>query len=102
MYYSIFTLSSQRPESLEAWKKLLAGNARFAKGLSGEANVSPERREELVPAQAPMATVLTCADSRVAPELLFDAGLGELFVVRNPGVIPTPSMLAGVEFSICM
>jgi carbonic anhydrase len=66
---------------------LLEGNARFVAGkdTAAAAQRSPERREKLVEGQNPFAVIVTCADSRVAPELLFDQGLGDLFIIRVAG-----------------
>jgi carbonic anhydrase len=77
-------LSSEaaRPSADEALDRLIDGNQRF---LRGEARSVAFRREtlvELAKAQRPYATILGCSDSRVPPEWIFDAGLGELFVVR--------------------
>jgi len=90
----------------EAWAKLVAGNARFTKGDLSEYllhlahEVSPERRQELGLGQHPFAVVLTCSDSRVAPELIFDQGLGDLFVVRTAGNVPDPVALGSIEYGL--
>lgn len=60
--------------------------------------LTPKRREELLSGQSPLATVLTCADSRVSPEVMFGAGLGTIFVVRNAGNIVSTEALASLEF----
>ncbi len=69
----------------EALKDLLDGNARFAKGDAKSPRRSPADFRAVSEAQSPIAIVIACADSRVSPELLFDSGVGELFVIRVAG-----------------
>ena len=84
----------------EALKRLKDGNKKFQKDcLDGKLQDS-ERRAELVGGQAPFAAILSCADSRVPPELVFDAGLGELFVVRVAGNIANTSSIGSLEYAI--
>jgi carbonic anhydrase len=82
-----------------ALQKLMEGNARFAAGTMTSPNQSLARRAALVSGQAPFATILGCADSRVPPELVFDTGLGDLFVVRVAGNAPSPELLASIDYS---
>lgn len=85
----------------ETLDRLRDGNERFA---SGEANrfaaEEAELRRQLADGQAPDAVILTCADSRVPPTLVFDSGLGDLFVVRVAGNIVTPEQLGSIEFAV--
>ncbi|MCC6990897.1 MAG: hypothetical protein IT181_17960 [Acidobacteria bacterium] len=82
-----------------ALRMLQAGHRRFlGNGLPG-GDLTAARREGLAHGQQPLAIVLTCADSRVAPEHVFDAGLGELFVVRIAGNLVTDDVLASVEYA---
>lgn len=81
-----------------ALERLRAGNRRFVRNVS-EAAPTPSRRASLADGQAPSAIVLACADSRVPPELVFDAGLGELFVVRVAGNVCSPATLASIEYA---
>jgi len=84
----------------EALERLREGNRRFASGKSVHgARPSRERRNELVAGQAPFAIVLGCSDSRVPAEIVFDQGLGDLFVVRVAGNIVAPSQIGSVEFA---
>ena len=84
----------------EALDRLRAGNARFSSGLrSLEALLGPARRAELVDGQEPFAIVLGCSDSRVPAEMVFDQGLGDLFVIRVAGNIVAPSQVGSVEFA---
>src|SRR5210317_1814162 len=84
----------------EAFERLREGNKRFA---SGNANTrlsnSQARRAELIDAQAPFAVIVACSDSRVPVELLFNQGLGDLFVIRVAGNIVAPSQIGSVEFA---
>jgi carbonic anhydrase len=77
---------------------LKAGNDRFARNASSPVSLSVNRRRELAEAQYPMAIILSCADSRVPPEYVFNTGLGDLFVVRTAGEVIDRSILATVEY----
>lgn len=89
-----------RVAAVEALERLRAGNRRFAAGLrNGEGPSSPERRAELASGQEPFAIVLGCSDSRVPAEIVFDQGLGDLFVIRVAGNIVAPSQVGSVEFA---
>jgi carbonic anhydrase len=82
----------------EALGLLKAGNDRFARNLSSPVSLSVNRRRELAEAQHPVAMVLSCADSRVPPEYVFNVGLGDLFVVRTAGEVIDRSILATLEY----
>lgn len=83
-----------------ALDRLKEGNARFvADKLKGEQQ-DGARRASLTGGQEPYAIILSCADSRVVPELAFDAGLGELFVVRVAGNIANSSSIASIEYAV--
>ncbi|HWB74072.1 MAG TPA: carbonic anhydrase [Nannocystaceae bacterium] len=85
----------------EALARLRAGNDRFVSNVrSIDAIASQGQRAALVAGQAPFAIVLSCSDSRVPAEIVFDCGLGELFVVRVAGNIVAPSGLGSVEFAV--
>ena len=80
--------------------RLTKGNNRFVEDhLDGKLQDS-SRRESLVSGQQPYAIVLSCADSRVVPELAFDTGLGELFVVRVAGNVANSSSIASIEYAV--
>jgi len=84
----------------EALERLREGNRRFASGVrSLEALMSPTRRHALVSMQEPFAVILGCSDSRVPVEIVFDQGLGDLFVIRVAGNIVAPSQIGSVEFA---
>ena len=82
----------------EALKKLEEGNARFAAGKGAPRSLS-QQRKDTVAGQHPYAIVLTCSDSRVAPEYIFDAGIGEIFVVRTAGNIADAVALGSLEYA---
>jgi carbonic anhydrase len=82
----------------EALARLKAGNERFATGAVAGSRLDPARRAALQQGQAPFAIVLSCADSSVPPELIFDAGFGDLYVVRAAGQVMDQAVLASVEF----
>jgi carbonic anhydrase len=84
----------------EALARLREGNRRFVSGVrGGESLASPARRNELAAGQEPFAIVLGCSDSRVPAELVFDQGLGDLFVIRVAGNIVASSQIGSVEFA---
>src|SRR6185369_6197511 len=84
----------------EALERLREGNRRFVSGVrSSYAHTSQARRAELVAGQEPIAIILGCSDSRVPAEIVFDQGLGDLFVIRVAGNIVAPSQVGSVEFA---
>lgn len=84
----------------EALQKLKEGNLRYARGKPLYANHSADRRTALQQGQTPFATVVSCSDSRVIPEIIFDQGLGEIFVVRIAGNVVGPIELDSIDFSV--
>lgn len=80
------------------YERLCEGNTRFVKGESLPRD-HVARRTELVSRQRPYAGIITCSDSRISPEYLFDVGLGELFVVRNAGNFVDRNVLASMEYA---
>jgi carbonic anhydrase len=84
----------------EALERLREGNRRFVEEVRGSvASASQTRRRELTTGQEPFAIILGCSDSRVPAELVFDQGLGDLFVIRVAGNIVAPSQVGSVEFA---
>ncbi len=84
----------------EALQRLQEGNKRFVSGVrSIDSLVKQMQREDFVNRQAPFAIILGCSDSRVPAELVFDQGLGDLFVIRVAGNIVAPSQVGSVEFA---
>ena len=95
-------MTSGRPASLtadDALARLAAGNERFVRGEARFPTVQKEVLADLAKGQAPYATILGCSDSRVPPELVFDAGFGELFVVRVAGNVLGPSILGTLQYA---
>ena len=79
---------------------LLEGNRRFVEGKMVNPNRSSARRREASAGQHPTAVILTCSDSRVPPEILFDRGIGDLFVVRTAGNVVDDSVLGSIEYAV--
>lgn len=84
----------------DALQRLQAGNRRFVDGISAGNVDLHAQRSALVAGQHPFAVILGCADSRVPAEIVFDQGLGDLFVIRVAGNIVAPSQVGSVEFAI--
>ena len=84
----------------QAMARLMAGNARYVAAKATRPNSDAQRRTLVAGGQKPFATILACADSRVAPELIFDQGLGDLFVVRVAGNVVDDAVLASIEHSV--
>jgi len=88
------------PTPVHVLARLMEGNRRFVSNVRGsEAMLSHFRRAELAISQKPHTVILGCSDSRVPAEIVFDQGLGDLFVIRVAGNIVAPSQLASVEFA---
>ncbi|MBT1064628.1 carbonic anhydrase [Bowmanella sp. Y26] len=86
--------------AIEALERLKEGNKRFVEGDSQlEKLVNENRRDKLISSQAPFAVIIGCSDSRVPVEIVFDQGLGDLFVIRVAGNIVAPSQIGSVEFA---
>jgi carbonic anhydrase len=83
-----------------AWQEMVEGNRRFVAGEPRHPNQDVERRHELAHAQNPMATLFGCSDSRLAAEIIFDKGLGDLFVVRNAGQVIGESIIGSLEYAV--
>jgi carbonic anhydrase len=84
----------------QAWRKLVAGNDRFVAGRQKHPHESLAWRESLVRGQHPFAVILSCADSRVSPELVFDEGLGDLFVIRAAGEVLDTAVVGSIEYAV--
>src|SRR6478609_6345894 len=87
----------------EVLRKLLEGNRRFMKGAAANPRRKPEDFAPLAEGQAPVAVVVGCADSRVSPEILFDQGVGDLFVVRVAGNVISGSgaiVKGSIEYAV--
>ena len=100
---SVSTFASEATSSVApdaAIARLREGNQRFATGALGERTQIVEHRTELAKGQHPFAIIIACADSRLSPEILFDQGLGELFVIRNAGNLLDDHVIGSVEYAV--
>jgi len=84
----------------QAWKALKEGNERFVAGSPEHPSQSIEHRASLAVAQRPTTVVFGCADSRVAAEIIFDQGLGDMFVVRTAGHVIDSAVLGSIEYAV--
>jgi carbonic anhydrase len=83
----------------DAFSKLMDGNKKFVSGSVTQPDLSDARRKELTGGQRPVAIVVTCSDSRVAPEHIFNQGLGDIFVIRVAGNVLDPVALGSIEYA---
>ena len=82
------------------WSRMLQGNRRFAEGKPDHPWQDQETRQTLLDGQNPDAAVLSCSDSRVPPEIIFDQGLGDLFTVRTAGQLIDSAVIASLEYAV--
>lgn len=94
-------MTAARPGA-EAWARLEEGNRHFLENRPEHPRQDADRRTQISLAQTPSAAVLGCSDSRVAAEVLFDQGLGDLFVIRNAGQVASASAIASIEYAIAV
>ena len=83
----------------EGLQKLIEGNQRFMRGEARFPTVCKETLADLAKGQSPFATILGCSDSRVPPELIFDANFGELFIVRVAGNVISPEVMGSLQYA---
>ena len=83
----------------QALARLVAGNGRFVRGQARFPTVQKEILADLAKGQSPYATIIGCSDSRVPPELVFDAGFGELFIVRIAGNVISPEVMGTLQYA---
>ena len=95
-----FKMKTMKTNSQQALDLLKAGNARFVSGALTPKDDYATLREQLTAGQHPFAVVLCCSDSRVAPEIIFDQKLGDLFVIRNAGNIVDEEVLGSIEYAV--
>lgn len=91
--------SQDAPSAAEVWNSLMAGNRRFVAGKP-EARDLVSLRHQLASGQSPKAIILSCSDSRVGPELVFDQSLGDIFVVRTAGNVADKVALGSIEYAV--
>jgi carbonic anhydrase len=103
-YLILLALTAIRPgfgqTHSEALQRLIDGNQRYTQDELLHADHSADRRSALLEGQAPFATIVSCSDSRVIPEILFDQGVGDLFVVRVAGNVVGPIELDSIDYSV--
>lgn len=93
-------MAQTRVTPQEAWDTFIAGNERFISSESSHPNQDVERRTELANTQAPDVALFGCSDSRLAAEIIFDCGLGDLFIARNMGHVVAESIVASMEYAV--
>ncbi|WP_425411271.1 carbonic anhydrase [Microbacterium indicum] len=84
----------------EAWADMVAGNTRFVDGDPAHPHQDVRRRADLASFQTPSAALFGCSDSRLAAEIIFDKGLGDLFVIRNAGQVTGQSIMGSLEYAV--
>ena len=87
-------------KSTAAWSRMLAGNRRFSQDAAEHPWQDQDTRESLIDAQHPDAAVLSCSDSRVPPEIVFDQGMGDMFTIRTAGEVLDDAVVASLEFAV--
>jgi carbonic anhydrase len=93
----MMTINSEIGQALQ---KLIEGNKRFGLSKQSHPNQNKERRQELAKGQKPFAVIVGCSDSRIPPEIIFDQGLGDLFVIRVAGNIVDDVALGSIEYAV--
>jgi len=97
------TLFAQHDISLsadDALKKLMEGNSRFVEFKQNHPHQNQSRLEEIASTQKPFAIIVGCSDSRVPPEIIFDQGMGDLFIIRNAGNVVDDFAMASIEYAV--
>lgn len=84
----------------DAWNLLVTGNKNFIAGTPAHKHQDAQERRDMAKVQTPFAAVFGCSDSRLAAEMIFDVGLGDLFVVRNAGQVIAETILGSLEFAV--
>ena len=93
---------TDQPTPAKAWQEMQRGNARFVAGEPRHPRQDVDTRHELEGGQRPRAALFGCADSRLAAEIIFDKGLGDLFVVRNAGQVVSESVVGSLEYAVAV
>ncbi|MBI3592874.1 MAG: carbonic anhydrase [Nitrospirae bacterium] len=99
LFVSISLAFAGAQKGEEAFTKIMDGNKRFVSGNIAQKDIGDSRRKELLKGQNPSAIVVTCSDSRVSPEIIFDQGLGNIFVIRVAGNVLDPVSLGSIEYA---
>ncbi len=98
--YTVADAAPAAANNADGVQRLREGNARFVSGKMTHPQQSPEARTELAKGQAPFAVIVGCADSRTSPEVLFDQGLGDLFVTRAAGNVIDDHAIGSIEYAV--
>ncbi|HEY2643772.1 MAG TPA: carbonic anhydrase [Galbitalea sp.] len=85
-----------------AWQEMVRGNERFVAGEPLHPRQDVERREQVASGQAPLAALFGCSDSRLSAEIIFDKGIGDLFVIRNAGQVISESVIGSLEYAVAI
>ncbi len=93
---------TDQPLPAKAWQEMQRGNARFVAGEPRHPRQDVDTRHELTEGQRPRAALFGCSDSRLAAEIIFDKGLGDLFVVRNAGQVISDSVVGSLEYAVAV
>lgn len=95
-------MTADRPTPQKVWDEMRRGNARFVSGEPQHPRQDVERRHNVAGTQKPRAALFGCSDSRLAAEIIFDKGLGDLFVVRNAGQVISDSVVGSLEYAVAV
>ena len=95
-------MSRDQTTPAAAWAEMVRGNERFIRGEPAHPRQDVEQRERLAHVQRPRAALFGCSDSRLAAEIIFDKGLGDLFVVRNAGQVISDSVIGSLEYAVAV
>jgi carbonic anhydrase len=97
---SIFAQHENSLSADESLKKLMAGNKRFTEFTQNHPHQNEARLKEVSSSQKPFAIIVGCSDSRVPPEIIFDQGIGDLFIIRNAGNVVDDFAMASIEYAV--
>lgn len=100
--YSESVDTEDHPSPAKVWDEMRRGNARFITGKPLHPRQDVERRHQIAGGQMPRAALFGCSDSRLAAEIIFDKGLGDLFVVRNAGQVVSASAVGSLEYAVAV
>jgi carbonic anhydrase len=100
LYFKWYELRPIDLKNKDVFERLMEGNKRFASGHPRHPDESVSHRHEVAAGQHPFALVITCSDSRVSPELIFDQGLGDLFVIRTAGNLVSEMELGSIQYAV--
>jgi len=100
MYLKWYDLKPLKGLEANSYIRLMEGNKRFSSGHPRHPDESVEHRRKIAASQNPFAVIVTCSDSRVSPELIFDQGLGDLFVIRTAGNLLSDMEMGSIEYAV--